>query len=104
MGHLDGATNRSRPDSPPRPRCSSPPTARIRWSYGGASDSWLSEGPDEVILVVDIDDRNVLDMLEDDFGHDRRVRVIPFKHKGEKIGTWRGHARSALRGGDLHRL
>lgn len=46
--------------------------------------TWLAEDPEEVILVVDVDDEEVLDMLERTYGDDPRVQVVPFKHDGKR--------------------
>jgi cellulose synthase/poly-beta-1,6-N-acetylglucosamine synthase-like glycosyltransferase len=46
-------------------------------------DTWLAERPDEIILVVDVDDQDVLAMLEARDLPDH-VRVIPFKHRGKR--------------------
>lgn len=46
-------------------------------------ESWLMNNPTEVILVVDIADREVLDRLRP-YQEDQRVRVIPFKHEGKR--------------------
>ncbi len=46
-------------------------------------ESWLSQHPDEVILVVDLGDVELLDRLRVYTG-DPRVRVIPFEHRGKR--------------------
>ncbi len=46
--------------------------------------SWLDNDPTEVLLVVDLQDKAVFEMLDRDFSHDSRVRVIPFRHNGKR--------------------
>ncbi|MEM7117449.1 MAG: glycosyltransferase [Chloroflexota bacterium] len=46
-------------------------------------ESWLSENPDEIIMVVDVADVKVLERLRA-FEHDERLRVIPFEHRGKR--------------------
>ncbi len=46
-------------------------------------ETWLQDDPNEVILVIDIDDTEVLERLEE-FSYDERVRIIPFKHHGKR--------------------
>ncbi len=46
-------------------------------------DTWLRDGPNEVIIVVDVDDTEVIEKLEE-YKHDTRVRVIPYKHNGKR--------------------
>jgi hyaluronan synthase len=46
-------------------------------------DSWLAERPDEIIIVVDVDDTEVLRML-DGRGLPEHVQVIPFRHRGKR--------------------
>jgi cellulose synthase/poly-beta-1,6-N-acetylglucosamine synthase-like glycosyltransferase len=45
-------------------------------------DTWLAEGPDEVIIVVDIEDTAVIERLR--IYEDERLRVIVFKHQGKR--------------------
>jgi hyaluronan synthase len=45
-------------------------------------DTWLSERPGEIILVVDLGDIGVLSRLAD--CRDPRVRVVPFRHDGKR--------------------
>lgn len=44
--------------------------------------TWLSANPDEVILVVDIDDHEVIARLAQH--EDRRLQVIVFRHQGKR--------------------
>ena len=44
--------------------------------------SWLREKPDEIILVVDLDDTSVLERLARE--PNPRVNVIPFRHRGKR--------------------
>jgi hyaluronan synthase len=45
-------------------------------------ETWLSEQPDEIILVVDLDDVQVLERLAT--YQDERIQVIPFRHQGKR--------------------
>ena len=45
-------------------------------------ESWLSQGPDEVIIVPDVEDTEVLDRLR--HVADPRVRVLAFEHRGKR--------------------
>jgi cellulose synthase/poly-beta-1,6-N-acetylglucosamine synthase-like glycosyltransferase len=45
-------------------------------------ETWLCEQPDEIILVVDLDDMQVLDRLAT--YQDDRIQVIPFRHQGKR--------------------
>jgi hyaluronan synthase len=44
--------------------------------------SWLAENPTEVIVVPDLQDREVIARLRQN--HDARLRVIPFAHQGKR--------------------
>lgn len=44
--------------------------------------TWLREEPDEIILVVDLDDTQVLERLASE--PHPRVQVIPFRHRGKR--------------------
>jgi hyaluronan synthase len=46
--------------------------------------SWLQDGPGEVIVVPDVDDVEVIKRLRRYAAQDRRVRVIPFEHRGKR--------------------
>lgn len=46
-------------------------------------ETWLQDNPNELILVIDVDDKEVLERLQA-YEHDERVRVIPFKHSGKR--------------------
>lgn len=46
-------------------------------------ETWLNEEPDEIILVVDIDDIEVLARLQS-YRENARVHVIPMKHHGKR--------------------
>jgi N-acetylglucosaminyltransferase len=44
--------------------------------------SWLAEQPDEVVLVVDLEDRHLFERLA---GYDHpALRVVPFQHRGKR--------------------
>lgn len=45
-------------------------------------ETWLAQGPDEVIIVPDIEDHEVLRRLSEVM--DRRVRVLAFEHRGKR--------------------
>jgi hyaluronan synthase len=45
-------------------------------------DSWLAENPTEVIVVPDVDDREVIRRMER--RSDPRIRMIPFQHHGKR--------------------
>jgi cellulose synthase/poly-beta-1,6-N-acetylglucosamine synthase-like glycosyltransferase len=45
--------------------------------------TWLQDNPNEVILVIDVDDVEVLERLKE-YESDSRVKVIPFKHEGKR--------------------
>ncbi|NGO12327.1 glycosyltransferase [Streptomyces sp. HC44] len=45
-------------------------------------ETWLAQGPDEVIIVPDIQDHEVLRRLSEVL--DRRVRVLAFEHRGKR--------------------
>ena len=59
-------------------------------------ETWLSENPNEVILVVDLDDIGVLERLAQ--YRDSRVRTIPFRHRGKRsaLGVGIRAARSEI--------
>lgn len=46
-------------------------------------ETWLANGPTEVIVVVDLADTEVLERLKA-YAHDPRLHVIPFKHQGKR--------------------
>jgi N-acetylglucosaminyltransferase len=46
-------------------------------------ETWLANDPNEVILVVDLDDVEVLERLKA-YEHDQRVNTIPFQHRGKR--------------------
>lgn len=46
-------------------------------------ETWLNEAPDEIILVVDIDDTEVLARLRS-YSENPCIRVLPFKHHGKR--------------------
>lgn len=46
-------------------------------------ETWLADGPNEVILVVDVDDVEVLQRLTA-YEHDPRVNTIAFQHHGKR--------------------
>lgn len=46
-------------------------------------DTWLTQSPDEIILVVDLADVAVLERLRA-YEANPRVRVMPFKHRGKR--------------------
>jgi len=46
-------------------------------------ESWLQDDPNEVIIVVDIDDTEVIEKLKE-YEQDERVIVMPFKHSGKR--------------------
>jgi N-acetylglucosaminyltransferase len=59
-------------------------------------DSWLAEEPDELVLVVDVDDRGLLAGLRRI--EDPRLRVIEFQHTGKRSALAEGirRARNAI--------
>jgi cellulose synthase/poly-beta-1,6-N-acetylglucosamine synthase-like glycosyltransferase len=46
--------------------------------------SWLAENPTEVIVVPDVDDREVIARLEEWAARDPRLIVLPFVHHGKR--------------------
>lgn len=46
-------------------------------------ETWLGEGPDEIVLVVDLEDTALFARLAP-YEADERVRVIPFGHSGKR--------------------
>jgi hyaluronan synthase len=50
--------------------------------------SWLAERPDELILVVDVDDVDLLERLE--AVEDPCLKIIPFRHTGKRSALARG--------------
>jgi hyaluronan synthase len=44
--------------------------------------TWLAEGPTEVIVIPDLEDRDVIERLQ--HVADQRLRVIPFAHDGKR--------------------
>ena len=46
--------------------------------------SWLAEGPDEVIVVPDLEDREVIEVLRRRAQADPRLVVLPFRHHGKR--------------------
>jgi cellulose synthase/poly-beta-1,6-N-acetylglucosamine synthase-like glycosyltransferase len=46
--------------------------------------SWLAEGPDEVIVVPDLEDRDVIELLRRRAQADPRLVVVPFRHHGKR--------------------
>ena len=47
-------------------------------------ETWLRENPDEIIMVVDLEDTDVLNALEPYEHANANLRVIPFKHEGKR--------------------
>ncbi|MGI5192945.1 glycosyltransferase family 2 protein [Streptomyces sp. CA-288835] len=45
-------------------------------------ETWLAQGPDEVIIVPDVQDHEVIRRLSE--VQDRRVRVLAFEHRGKR--------------------
>jgi cellulose synthase/poly-beta-1,6-N-acetylglucosamine synthase-like glycosyltransferase len=46
--------------------------------------TWLAEGPGEVIVVPDLADTEVINRLYACAARDRRLRVVPFAHRGKR--------------------
>jgi hyaluronan synthase len=46
--------------------------------------SWLAEGPDEVIVVPDLEDIEVIEVLRRRARTDGRLAVVPFRHAGKR--------------------
>ena len=46
--------------------------------------SWLAEGPDEVIVVPDLEDAGVIEVLARRARADGRLVVVPFAHRGKR--------------------
>lgn len=47
-------------------------------------ETWLREKPDEIIMVVDVDDTDVLNALKPYEQDNSNLKVIPFKHEGKR--------------------
>jgi hyaluronan synthase len=58
-------------------------------------DSWLAENPTEIIVVPDLDDTEVIALLEARAATDRRLRVLPFAHRGKRSALGAGIRRAA---------
>lgn len=58
-------------------------------------DSWLAENPTEIIVVPDREDTEVIALLEARAASDRRLRVVPFAHRGKRSALGAGIRRAA---------
>jgi hyaluronan synthase len=47
-------------------------------------ESWLAEDPTEVIVVPDLEDKEVIALLEEAAEHNPRLRPLPFAHAGKR--------------------
>lgn len=47
-------------------------------------ETWLRDEPDEIIMVVDVDDKDMLSALKSYEEANPTLRVIPFKHEGKR--------------------
>ena len=52
--------------------------------------SWLAEGPDEVIVVPDLEDIEVIEVLRRRARTDGRLVVVPFRHAGKRSALGAG--------------
>lgn len=57
---------------------------------GECLKSWLAEGPDEVIVVVDTEDTDCIALLERESVRDHRVRPLVYQHQGKRSALAHG--------------